>query len=445
MKHPVALLLLLGFCYGAAAAQTAGFAADSMTIETAIDRVLTTHPAVQQATAGVEAATARIGQARSSYYPNAAIDLSYARIGPVPTFDFPGFGSFALFPENNYDMHIGATALLLDFGRRSTAVDLSQTGVQTASDLVTTVRTGLAFQTIQAFYAILFLQESVGVQDQELAALHQHLDVNQKRVEGGSATEFEVMTTRVRLAAAETRRIDLLSALRNQQLTLMRLLGQPTDSLPPLKGNFDLIPVTLREDSLTVKAFEHRSELAATRDARRTADLQHRLATLEDYPSLSMNLQYGFKNGYIPNLDVLRGNWVAGVLLQFPIFNGFRTRSREEETAAMSKSAEANQLVVERTVMLEVQEALEGVRSASAKVGTSNAQVQQAANAVRNARVQYEAGAATNLDLLDAETSLAQAQLAQLSAVYQYTLSRYSLDRATGMLPVGADTGKTNR
>jgi outer membrane protein TolC len=52
------------------------------------------------------------------------------------------------------------------------------------------------------------------------------------------------------------------------------------------------------------------------------------------------------------------------------------------------------------------------------------------------------ASAATNLDLLDAETSLAQAQLAQLSAVYQYTLSRYQLDRVTGMLPVGTSNSR---
>jgi outer membrane protein len=48
----------------------------------------------------------------------------------------------------------------------------------------------------------------------------------------------------------------------------------------------------------------------------------------------------------------------------------------------------------------------------------------------------------TNLDLLDAETSLAQAQLAQVSAVYQCTLSSYQLDRATGMLPLGISNSR---
>ena len=44
-----------------------------------------------------------------------------------------------------------------------------------------------------------------------------------------------------------------------------------------------------------------------TKDAQRTADLQHRLAALEDLPSLSMDLSWGLKNGFFPNLDVLRG------------------------------------------------------------------------------------------------------------------------------------------
>ena len=439
----VVLLMVIGF--RTASGQTAGTGTDSLTIDEAINRVLATHPAVNQATAGVDAATARVGEARSGYYPDVAADLSYMRIGPVPSLSFPGFGEFKLYPENNYDAHIGLRQMLFDFGRRSAVVDLSTTGVQAASDNVTTVRTNLAFQTIQAFYAILFLEQSLDVQAREIAALREHLDVTQKRVEGGSATDFDVMTTRVRVAAAETRRIDIQNLLKDQELALARLLGQPSGTTPVVKGNFDLTPISLAADSLTVVAFAHRSELAATRDAVRAADLQHHLANLEDLPSLSMDLSYGVKNGYIPNLDILRGNWVAGVQVQVPIFTGFRTKSRQEETAAMSKSAQANQSVVERMVTLDVQQALEGVRSARDKVETSNVQVQQASDAVQRARVQYEAGAATNLDLLDAETSLAQAQLAQLSAAYQYTLSRNSLDRATGMLPIGTAGANENR
>ncbi len=445
MKFPGVLVLVLGICSGTAAGQTVHTANDSLTIEEAISRVLGTHPAVEQAAAGVEAATARIGLASSGYYPQAAADLAYARIGPVPVLAFPGFGEFKLYPENNYDAHVGVSQMVFDFGRRSAAVDISKSGVESATDNVTTVRTGLAFQTIQAFYGILFLQQSLNVQSQELAALREHLDVTQKRVEGGSGTELEVMTTRVRVAAAETRRIDIQNLYKDQELALLRLLGEPPDTALPLKGGFTLVPVSLAVDSLTTVAFAHRSELAATRDALRTAELQHHLATLEDLPSVSMNLSYGVKNGYIPNLDILRGNWVAGVQVEVPIFNGFRTRSRQEETAAMSKSAQANQSVVERAVALEVQQALEGVRSARAKVETANVQVQQATDAVRNARLQYEAGAATNLDLLDAETSLAQARLAQVSSMYQYTLSRYSLDRATGKLPVGPESDSGNR
>jgi outer membrane protein len=437
MKHSAFFVLLLSVCCGTAPGQTDVPASDSLTVEEAISRVLASYPAVQQASAGVEAATARLGQANSGYYPTIAAEVLYARIGPVPEIAFPGLGVFKFYPENNYDAHIGVRQMVYDFGRRSAAVDLGESGIRTASDNVTAVRTGLAYQTIQVFYAILFLEQSLDVQNQELAALREHLDITQKRVEGGSGTEFEVTTTRVRLAAAETRRIDIETTLRNQQLALGRLLDQPPGAPLALKGSFASGVVPLAGDSLTALAFEHRTELALTRDALRAADLQHHLATLEDLPSVSMNLSYGLKNGYIPNLDVLRGNWVAGLMVEVPIFNGFRTRSREEETLALSKSARAGQSVLERSITLEVQQALEGVRSARDKMQTANVQVEQSLDAVRNARIRYEAGTATNLDLLDAETSLSQAQLARVSSAYQYTLSRYSLDRATGMLPIG--------
>ena len=58
--------------------------------------------------------------------------------------------------------------------------------------------------------------------------------------------------------------------------------------------------------------------------------------------------------------------------------------------------------------------------------------VEQAKSAVEQARIRYQAGTVTNLDLLDAETSLSQAELMQIQALYQFVVSRYELGQAVG-------------
>jgi outer membrane protein len=151
-------------------------------------------------------------------------------------------------------------------------------------------------------------------------------------------------------------------------------------------------------------------------------------------PSLKVNLAYGLKNGYIPNLDVLRGNWVAAVGVQVPIFNGFKTRSQEQESEANLRATRAHTTDVERAVTSEVLQAVSDVRASLDKIQTSELQVRQAKQAIDMATVRYESGVVTNLDLIDAQTALAQAELFHLQALYHYVLSRYALGKSIGAI-----------
>jgi outer membrane protein len=79
-----------------------------------------------------------------------------------------------------------------------------------------------------------------------------------------------------------------------------------------------------------------------------------------------------------------------------------------------------------------VAQAVAGVTSSREKIENSNVQVRQAEAALSRAEAQYEAGVATNLDLLDVQTALSQAKLVRLRSIYDYTVSLIALDKATG-------------
>jgi outer membrane protein len=296
------------------------------------------------------------------------------------------------------------------------------------------VKTGLAFQTIQTFYTILYLQQSIQVQDEQINALNQHLLTTQKKVQSGSATDFDVLTTEVRVSAAETQKIDVENELRKQEVAFRRLLDLPPTLPVNLRGDFSLAPIPLKADSLLTVAMQRRIEVRLSEDGEKSAEMQSRIVSLRDMPSLKVNLAYGLKNGYIPDLDVLRGNWVAAIGVQVPIFNGFKTRSQEQESEANLRAARAHTTDVEKAVTSEVLQAVSDVRANLDKIQTSELQVRQAKQAVDMATVRYESGVVTNLDLIDAQTALAQAELFHLQALYHYVLSRYSLDKSIGAI-----------
>jgi outer membrane protein TolC len=87
---------------------------------------------------------------------------------------------------------------------------------------------------------------------------------------------------------------------------------------------------------------------------------------------------------------------------------------------------------IERRVIAGVDQAISGVRASQDKLGSAEPQVTQAEQALSLARTRYDAGTATNLDLLDAETALANSRLIRLRAMYELVRNRYALERAVG-------------
>lgn len=405
---------------------------DSLTAENAIKMALENNPAIRQTEYGVDAAQARVGTNRSSYYPDITFTGSYARLDPVSAIEMTPQISIKTYPNDNLDFHLGFRHILYDFGKTSTAVHMAESGEKSAREYVDLVKSILAYQTIAVFDAILILHQNISVLDEQIEVLNQHRDISMKRVEAGSATDFDVLTTQVRIANAKNERIDATGMLESREIIFRQLTGLPPDFPISLKGEFSRDSVIPNPDSLLQLAYSRRSEIALSREAENSAIIQRSLASFGNKPSLALTMTSGFKNGYFPDISELQGNISAGVQLQVPAFNGHRTKYQESEADANILSAKSHTEDIRRQIASEVQQAIAGVKSSLEKIQNSEVQVKQAEAALAMARTRYEAGVVANLDLLDAETTLSQAKLIFLRAMYNYAISLTFLDKATG-------------
>ena len=187
-------------------------------------------------------------------------------------------------------------------------------------------------------------------------------------------------------------------------------------------------------DSLFQVVKTTRIELILAHETEQTATLQQRISALGDMPVVRLFANYGIKNGFEPDLDAWRGNWAMGAVASIPLFNGNRTSSQVEESKALVEMEQARTSGTLRQILSEVEQACADVQATEQKVEISRVQLQQAHEAVAIARTRYEVGAVTNLDLLDAETAESASKLTNLQALYQYALSRYTLQQTTGTL-----------
>ncbi len=421
------IALLCFFIFSAAKAQSQ----KPLTLDEAINLTVNNYPLIKQQQEKLKAIDYRIEQQKSYYYPDIQGQASYTRISPLPSFNFGG-EELVLAPANNYNLNLVLNEQLYDFGKRSASVDLTTSYKQSAADNVDLVKSDLSYQTLQTFYSILFIEKSIAVKDTQIAALNAHLGVTNKRIESGSSTDYDALSTQVRISRAQSEKIELQNQLKQQGIVLKELLGKDQDTTLTVIGDFSAPSRVTNIDSLIDAAYQKRKELKLAEDQLNTSHLQENLAGLGDMPSLNATLSYGIKNGYEPNLDALRGNWAAALSVRVPVFNGFLTKYKEGEAKVNSSVSELNITTLKRNIISSVKQAAADLNSNLEQLNTTLTQVKFAEQTVLRAESRYNSGVGTNLDLLDAETSLAEAKFFYLQDLYKSILSSYQLRKAVG-------------
>jgi outer membrane protein len=406
---------------------------DSLDLSSTVRSVLEANPALTTLEEELNAASSRVTQSRGGFLPQVTGTATYTRIDPVVKVQLtPDAPAFQLAPNNNYDAHITLQYGLLDFGKKDATYNLAESRRLTAQDNINVTRRDLAYSAVQAYYNILFVRESIKVQDEQIASLRQHQREMEKRVEGGVSTRFDVTTTQVRITQAENTRIDLLNQLQNQQVLLARLLHKPEYASVPVRGTLAYQPQAVDVNAALAKATETRPEVKLARDAENTATLNLKLIEKSNMPLLGVGAQVGAKNGYLPNLDKIRPNTVGVVQLSVPIYDGNKNKNQRVEALANIRGAQSRIQDTQEQIRADVRQAANNMQAGAARYQNAELQISQASDALTRAKARYRYDVGTNLDVLDAETQLAQARLARAQAIYNYTLGQYQLKRATG-------------
>ncbi len=292
---------------------------------------------------------------------------------------------------------------------------------------------------MQIFHNILLLEKCVEVAEDGIAELDRHLLIVKKKLETGSATEYDVLKTEVQRAIAQSQLIDIENDRAKKQALLRQLLGLVPDAPLHLKGSFDAPQTHLNRDSLIECALKRRIEHTLAIHKIESAKLQRESAHRENLPVLGGYISAGFKNG-LPdtapppntNISTPRIDWAIGARASIPIYDGMRTRHHETEAERNELAAAAGLRDIEERIKIEVLQAKTDVESAFEKLAVSATQVRFAGESLTLARLKYEAGVITNHDVLDAENDVEQAKLVHLQNQYRYVMGRYALDQVTG-------------
>ncbi len=409
---------------------------DTLTLDQVLAAVVQNHPSVKEAEEALHAADARIGIAKSGLYPNVDASANYTRIDPVSSFSFPIGGKtveIQLPTEDNYSAGLNYSQALYDFGKTSRNVAIEKEAKTIASETVEQVKQKICLAAASCYFTLSYLQKAIDIKDEQLKTLNEHLQSDMKKLATGSATQYQILTTKVKISGVESQKTDLENALKVQLTVLNTLLGEPESNVHHVTHDVIVSVPSIPSDSAVSFAYANREEIRISREKETLAQLRLQMTKAQNFPVLSAFATGGYKNGYIPDLYALKANFTAGIGIKVPIFDGNRKKYNVAMAQSSIESAAYETDLTQRNITNEVIQARTNLQSSQKKVDLFSMQLKQAQQAFDLAKVSYASGAITNLDLLDTETALADSELQLMKAKVDMSASLFQLKNALGL------------
>ncbi len=428
----ILFIFLSGVVDGQSKTNQSGSLTDSLSINNVIKQVISNYPSVKIAEEAINNAESRINLAKTGYNPIVDMTASFANLAPVTKLSFPGLGTFQLYPDFNYSASINLQQLVYDFGRTRQNVAIENEGKAIGEQSLGQVKEKLSLYTVSNFYALLYVQAAIKIKDEQLAALNEHLQYIEKVLATGSATEYQVLTTKVKISTVESQKVDLIAAQKSQQAALNSLMGNSNAASPVVKNDLSVAAPAIQSDSILSYAYHNRDEVLINERKTTLAELKFGMTKLQNKPLLNLQATGGAKNGYLPDLAKFTPNYVIGLGLRVPIFDGMKNKYNLSQAQSVITTLAYEADYTKRNISNEVYESEALMSAAARKVTQTELQLKQAQKAYSLAETSFKSGVITNLDLLDANTSVSETSLMLLKARIDYAGSIYKLKAALG-------------
>ena len=395
-------------------------------------RLALAHESIQQA-------EQRVKQAKGVFLPTLDAAVSDRRqttnlqaFGFNFAFPIPGFAIPTLVgPFTVFDARATAQQSVLNFAdmKRYQASKASLAAVRSDSD---TTRNSVSDEVGRAYLACL---RADAVQDTARANVELSetlLQLARRQRAAGTGTGIEVTRAEVQLANDRQRLIRAENDRTRSMLQLLKSMGLRMDSPVVFTDKLSFRSVDVANaESLLDQARHARPELKTQQKREDAARLTYGAVKNERLPSIGASADFGTIGSEITGS---RGTYAMGISLRIPIFDGGRRDARVEESSSHLRQEQTRTRDMSQQIELQVRQSLESLRSAAAEVEAARTGQTLAESELAQARRRYEAGVASSIEVIDAQTRLQRARDNQVIALYNHNVARLDLAAATGTI-----------
>ena len=404
-------------------------------LERLVEEALLGNADLLVAAARVDEARALLGETRAAQMPvvDARIAATSQRNSQTTAFSPPG----APFEYGNTRATLNLSYEVDLWGKLSAGTAAARAELAASEASRDAVRIALAAQVTKSFYALRSLDEQAELTRQTVALREEALGLQRKRFDAGVISQFELRQLEAETAVVRAQLPPLEREREREEIALAVMLGRlPADVFErriPLSEREQRMLAPVLPAGMPSELLLRRPDLVEAERRLAAANARVAVARSEIYPSISLTAAAGYESIQLNNLfNGPSGLWALGVSLTQPIFAGGRLEARTAAAQARERAALAQYVQAIRNAFGEVRTALV-VQSRSLESYQAESLREAAlAESRRLAQLRYTSGAASQLEVIDAERGLLAARVARIEALRAHRAAIADLFRALG-------------
>ena len=369
----------------------------------------------------------------ASLYPNVSVSSSYQRTlkKQVMVMDMGGQPmEIKVGRDNNINASASASMPLVNASLWE-SLKLSGMDVEMAVEQARSSKIGMVKQVKQAFYAVLLAQASYDVMNQVYENAQKNYEKTLQRFNVGKASEVERLRAQVTMMNAEPNVSSAENAVLLATWQLKAVMGIALDTDINVVGDLNDYTNQLLTPYVSEDDISNNSSLLQFDIQDRMLESTIRMQKKQYLPTLAASINYNYSAMGDDKLSWFPSS-TAALSLSLPVFDGFQKRYNIKQSKVTRNMLALQREDTERNLRIAIRNFNDQMELCIKNYQAANATVEIAQKSYDISEKMYEVGKATLVELNDAQLALQQAQLTQAQAVYNFMVTKASLDELIG-------------
>ncbi|NOY76340.1 MAG: TolC family protein [Calditrichaeota bacterium] len=425
-----------------------------LNLKTSLEIAFQKNSQLKIARAKLDQAEAKLGQARTGFFPKLTGQSNYTRLDYAPFIPLKSFGS--IFPgggmfggatsgstpkkitigrAENYGISISLQQPIFTGFKITNGYSIAKHNKKAAEQNYKKAKEDLIFSVEQAYWNLVKAHKFDEIARESIKQMQAHMQDLQNMYNVGMLTRNEILKAQVRLSNVRLMEIKAKNAVELAQTALCNILGLPLDTEVLLDEPLEFIPLPIQNIKQALQlARANRPDLKMIQENVIIGKKMVDMSKGSYLPTIAFVANYGYKypdREYNPDFYA---TWTVSVVAQMNLFDWGETYYKQAESEYQLAQIRNTQKMIQDGVTLEVTQSFLQANEAKEKIQVSQKTVEQAKENFRVTENKFKEGMATNTDFLDANGLLTQAKNDYISALADYRISVAKLLKATGTI-----------